>query len=193
MTSTRHTHGRKTFVAITATIAKTPADQFPPPWGRDGTPMKKADAFFMGTRGGVSRGNPAVQIDTPLNPNTMPDRIFTYDNPQLTANGRQLRQNMTPAERIIWKHLRGKRLGGRKFRRQQPFGGYILDFVCLEAKLVIEIDGGQHAGQIDYDEQRTRYLETAGFTVLRFWNNEVLQQTNAVLAAIWQKLEVVNA
>ena len=155
--------------------------------------MKKTSAFFMGTRGGVSCGNLAAQIDTPLNPNTMPDRIFTYDNPQLTANGRQLRQNMTPAERIIWKHLRGKRLGGRKFRRQQPFDGYILDFVCLEAKLVIEIDGGQHAGQIDYDEQRTRYLETAGFTVLRFWNNEVLQQTDAVLAAIWQKLEVVNA
>lgn len=72
----------------------------------------------------------------------MSDRIFTYCDPQITANGRQLQQNMTPAERTLWQHLRGKRLGGYKFRRQQPFGGYILDFVCLEAKLMIEIDGG---------------------------------------------------
>ena len=80
--------------------------------------------------------------------------------------------------------LGGKRLGGYKFRRQQPFGGYILDFVCLEAKLMIEIDGGQHAEQVAYDEARTRDLDAAGFTVLRFWNNEVLQQTEVVLAAI---------
>ena len=72
----------------------------------------------------------------------MSDRIFTYRDPQITANGRQLQQNMTPAERTLWQHLRGKRLGGYKFRRQQPFGGYILGFVCLEAKLMIEIDGG---------------------------------------------------
>jgi len=68
----------------------------------------------------------------------MSDRIFTYGNPQLTANGRQLQRNMTLAERVIWKHWRGKQLGGCKFRRQQPFGIYVLDFVCLEAKLVIE-------------------------------------------------------
>ena len=123
----------------------------------------------------------------------MSDRIFTYRDPQITANGRQLRQNMTPAERTLWQHLRGKRLGGYKFRRQQPFGGYILDFVCLEAKLMIEIDGGQHAEQVAYDEARTRDLEAAGFTVLRFWNNEVLQQTEVVLAAIWQRLEKRDA
>lgn len=122
----------------------------------------------------------------------MSDRIFTYRDPQITANGRQLRQNMTSAERTLWQHLRGKRLGGYKFRRQQPFGGYILDFVCLEAKLVIKIDGGQHAEQVAYDEARTRDLEAAGFTVLRFWNNEVLQQTEVVLTAIWQKLEALN-
>lgn len=123
----------------------------------------------------------------------MSDRIFTYRDPQITANGRQLRQNMTPAERTLWQHLRGKRLGGYKFRRQQPFGGYILDFVCLEAKLMIEIDGGQHAEQVAYDEARTRDLEAAGFTVLRFWNNEVLQQTEAVFTAIWQRLEKRDA
>ena len=122
----------------------------------------------------------------------MSDRIFTYCDPQITANGRQLRQNMTSAERTLWQHLRGKRLGGYKFRRQQPFGGYILDFVCSEVKLVIEIDGGQHANQTAYDEARTQYLQNLGFSVMRFWNNEVLQQTDAVLTAILHKLEALN-
>jgi DNA (cytosine-5-)-methyltransferase len=123
----------------------------------------------------------------------MTSRIFTYANPQITANGRQLRQNMTLAEQRLWQHLRGKRLAGYKFRRQQPLGTYILDFVCLEAKLVIEIDGGQHAEQTTYDAQRSHYLQQHGLTVLRFWNNEVLQQTEAVLTAILYKLEGQNA
>ena len=108
-------------------------------------------------------------------------------------NGRNLRKNMTPAEQRLWKHLRGKRLGGYCFRRQQPLGQYILDFVCVDAKLVIEIDGGQHAEQTAYDETRTRYLQNLGFTVIRFWNNEVLQQTDAVLTAILHKLEELKA
>ena len=123
----------------------------------------------------------------------MSDRIFTYRDPQITANGRQLRQNMTPAEQRLWKHLRGKRLGGYRFRRQQPLGQYILDFVCVDAKLVIEIDGGQHAEPTAYDETRTRYLQNLGFTVIPFWNNEVLQQTDAVLTAILHKLEELKA
>ena len=126
-------------------------------------------------------------------PNTMTNCLFTYANPQITANGRQLRQNMTLAEQRLWRHLRGKRLAGYKFRRQQPLGTYILDFVCIEAKLAIEIDGGQHAEQTACDAQRTRYLQQRGFTVLRFWNNEVLQQTEAVLTAILHKLEEQNA
>ena len=96
---------------------------------------------------------------------------------------------MTPAELQLWKHLRGKQLGGYRFRRQQPLGQYILDFVCVEAKLVIEIDGGQHAEQTAYDETRTQYLQNLGFTVIRYWNHEVLQQTHAVLTAILNKLE----
>ncbi len=123
----------------------------------------------------------------------MTNCLFTYANPHITANGRQLRQNMTLAEQRLWRHLRGKRLAGYKFRRQQPLGTYILDFVCSEAKLAIEIDGGQHAEQTAYDAQRTRYLQQRGFTVLRFWNNEVLQQTEAVLTAILHKLEEQNA
>lgn len=108
-------------------------------------------------------------------------------------NGRNLRKNMTPAEQRSWKHLRGKRLGGYRFRRQQPLGQYILDFVCVDAKLVIEIDGGQHAEQTAYDETRTRYLQNLGFAVIPFWNNEVLQQTDAVLTAILHKLEELKA
>ena len=123
----------------------------------------------------------------------MTNRLFTYANPQITANGRQLRQNMTLAEQRLWRHLRGKRLAGYKFRRQQPLGTYILDFVCIEAKLAIEIDGGQHAEQTACDAQRPRYLQQRGFTVSRFWNNEVLQQTEAVLTAILHKLEEQNA
>ena len=119
----------------------------------------------------------------------MNDKLFPHDDPHLMHNGRNLRKNMTPAEWCLWQHPRGKRLGGYRFRRQQPLGQYILDFVCVDAKLVIEIDGGQHAEQTAYDETRTRYLRNLGFTVIRFWNNEVLQQTDAVLTAILHKLE----
>ena len=122
----------------------------------------------------------------------MNEKLFPHDDPRLMRNGRILRKNMTPAEQRLWKHLRGKQLGGYRFRRQQPLGAYILDFICVESKLVIEIDGGQHATQIPYDEARTQYLQNLGFTVIRFWNNEVLQQTEAVLTAILHKLEELN-
>ena len=94
-----------------------------------------------------------------------------------------LRKNLTDAERKLWQHLRGEQLGA-KFRRQHPFQGYILDFVCLEHRLIIEVDGSQHADAIAQDAARTEVLERAGFRVLRFWNNEVLAQTEAVLACI---------
>lgn len=122
----------------------------------------------------------------------MNEKLLPHDDPRLMPNGRTLRKNMTPAEQRLWKHLRGKQLGGYRFRRQQPLGAYILDFICVESKLVIEIDGGQHATQIPYDETRTQYLQNLGFTVIRFWNNEVLQQTEAVLTAILHKLEELN-
>ena len=73
---------------------------------------------------------------------------------------------------------------GLKFRRQHPYGDYILDFVCLEAKLIVELDGSQHFEQAEHDAHRTRFLECAGFRVLRFWNNQVLQETDGVLEAI---------
>ena len=97
---------------------------------------------------------------------------------------RSLRKNQTDAERVIWQQLRNRQLLGCKFRRQQVIGPFIVDFVCLEPQLVIEIDGGQHADQREYDQNRSQYLQQVGYTVLRFWNNEVLQYPPAVMEAI---------
>ena len=92
---------------------------------------------------------------------------------------------MTHAERALWRLLRSRQVSGIKFRCQHPFGDYILDFVSLEIKLVIEIDGGQHGKQTEYDDIRTRELQAAGFQVFRFWNNEVLKDIEAVKDKIW--------
>lgn len=92
---------------------------------------------------------------------------------------RQLRRDATDAERALWRHLRGRQMDGAKFRRQHPFGHYILDFVCLERRIVIELDGGPHAGTALYDSRRTRLLEEAGFAVQRFWNNEIFDNPAA--------------
>jgi very-short-patch-repair endonuclease len=95
---------------------------------------------------------------------------------------------MTDAERRLWLALRGTQMHGLKFRRQHPFENYILDFVCLEAKVVIEVDGGQHAEQSAADERRTVLLHQAGFRVLRFWNSQVLDEFDAVRQKIWDEL-----
>ena len=98
-------------------------------------------------------------------------------NPALKSRARALRNQPTLAEQHLWQRLRGKQINGVKFRRQQTIGGYIVDFISMEKKLIIELDGGQHAEQADYDAARTAYLESEGYRVLRFWNNQVLQQT----------------
>ena len=95
----------------------------------------------------------------------------------------QLRNNATDGERLLWQYLRGRQLG-IKFRRQHPFDGFVLDFVSLEARLVIELDGGQHAETAATDGQRDQQLTAAGFRVLRFWNNQVFQETEAVIETI---------
>ena len=99
-----------------------------------------------------------------------------------------LRKSLTDAERVLWYNLRDRRLGGWKFRRQHAVGPFIVDFVCLEKKLVIEVDGGQHAEMIDQDDNRTDYLSKSGYKVVRFWNNQVLQETEAVLQVIFDEL-----
>ena len=98
---------------------------------------------------------------------------------------RDLRRHMTDAERLLWQHLRNRQPAGCKFRRQHPIGPYIVDFVCHERKLVIEVDGGQHAENLSHDTKRSDYLKKKGFEVLRFWNNEVLQEIESVLDAIF--------
>ena len=102
----------------------------------------------------------------------------------ITDKARLLRKNQTDVERLLWKHLRNRQLENQKFRRQLPIEPYLVDFACIELKLIIELDGGQHADQIDYDEQRSLFLEQRGFKVLRFWNNEVIENLTGVLEAI---------
>jgi very-short-patch-repair endonuclease len=102
----------------------------------------------------------------------------------LTEAARTLRREMTDAEKILWKHLRAKQIDGFKFRRQEQIGRFIADFVCYETKIIIEADGGQHATEKQKDDERTAWLNSQGFTVLRFWNNEILTNIEGVLEVI---------
>ena len=97
---------------------------------------------------------------------------------------RQLRHGDTHAEARLWNALRAGRLGGWKWRRQVPWDPFVLDFLCLDAGLVVELDGGQHADQVAYDARRTAYLERDGLRVLRFWNSAVLTNRDGVCQAI---------
>lgn len=99
-------------------------------------------------------------------------------------NARTLRNRATDAERALWQRLRGRQLLGLKFRRQYPIAGYIADFASVEAKLVIELDGGQHAEQLAFDHERSRRMAVNGNRVLRFWNHDVLLRPDDVLAEI---------
>jgi len=110
------------------------------------------------------------------------DRVRGSKN--LAARARALRNRSSDAEQVLWKHLRGRRLAGYKFRRQMVIEVYIVDFVCLEAMLIIEADGGQHVDQAAYDARRTDRLEGLGFRVMRFWNHEILAQPRIVLEQI---------
>jgi very-short-patch-repair endonuclease len=101
---------------------------------------------------------------------------------------RQLRNAPTDAEYILWQHLRGKQLDDARFRRQHPYEDYILDFVCLSRKIVVELDGGQHAEHARYDAKRNEVLVAAGFVVLRFWNHDVFENIDGVLEVIWNAL-----
>jgi very-short-patch-repair endonuclease len=102
---------------------------------------------------------------------------------------RQLRLNQTNAEQRLWSRLRNSQLKGFKFRRQYPIGPFFADFFCLEAKLIIELDGSQHADEADRDQRRTAFLRTTGYTVLRFWNHEVNSEFNEVVQRIADVLE----
>jgi very-short-patch-repair endonuclease len=103
---------------------------------------------------------------------------------------RELRRDQTAVERKLWSLLRGRQLSGFKFRRQHPIDRYTVDFVCLEAKLIVELDGAQHGGQVEYDARRSEVLEAAGFRVIRFWNREVREEFEYVVRRILRELEL---
>jgi very-short-patch-repair endonuclease len=110
-----------------------------------------------------------------------------------TFFARKLRRNPTPAEYKLWWHLQKRRLNGLKFRRQKPIGPFIVDFVCLEVKLIVELDGNSHRKNRDYDQNRTDWLLHHGYRVLRFWNNEVDTNLEGVIATIRRVLPPLSA
>jgi very-short-patch-repair endonuclease len=109
-------------------------------------------------------------------------------NPKTKHRAIELRKELTPAERKLWARIRDDQLG-TKFRRQHAIGTYIPDFVCIKKKLIIELDGSQHLEQEEYDEERTKYLESLGYKVVRFWNDDVMNDIEGVILAIMHALE----
>ena len=128
------------------------------------------------------RGQGAVRSDY--------DKIATMPKDKIVNLARELRKNQTDAENLLWSKLRSHQLEGYKFKRQVPFGEYILDFYCRKAQLAVEVDGGQHAeeGVSSEDETRTKYLNEKGIKVLRFWNHEVLQSLEDVVDEIMRNM-----
>ena len=110
---------------------------------------------------------------------------------RLTGVARKLRGDMTDAERRLWSHLRASQLDGAKFTRQLPIGDFVVDFACRSARLAVELDGGQHA-ENSADDARTAIIEAHGYRVIRFWNNDVLQNTDGVLMAIVEELNLAR-
>ena len=110
---------------------------------------------------------------------------------RLTGVARKLRNDMTDAERRLWSHLRASQLGGVKFTRQHPIGDFVVDFACRSARIAVELDGGQHADS-SADDARTQIIEAHGYRVIRFWNNDVLQNTGGVLTAILEELNLAR-
>lgn len=109
-------------------------------------------------------------------------------NPKTRTRAIELRKELTPAERKLWAVIRNDQLGVN-FRRQHAIGNFIPDFVCIEKKLIIELDGSQHLEQEEYDTERTKYLESQGFKVIRFWNNDVMNNIEGVILAVMNALE----
>ncbi len=119
------------------------------------------------------------------------EMLVVRESPRDFARG--LRRRQTDAERRIWARLRDRRLLGTKFARQVPIGSYIADFCCRERKLIVELDGGQHAAHADYDVGRTAFLQALGYRVLRFWDNDALSNTDGVLERIAEALSATAA
>ena len=106
----------------------------------------------------------------------------------VSSRAQTLRGNPTEAEKALWHHLRRRQLDGYRFRRQQPIGPFVADFFCPETRLVVEVDGGQHAVRANEDSERTAWLESRGYRVVRYWNNEVLGNIEGVLGDLRLRL-----
>ena len=106
----------------------------------------------------------------------------------LIRTAKRFRKDATEAERLLWRRLRRKQLEGYKFRRQQAIGRYVVDFVCLEKSLIIEVDGGQHAIERAKDIEREKWLRERGFRIVRFWNNDVLKNPDGVVERIVEEI-----
>ncbi|WP_374090952.1 DUF559 domain-containing protein [Methylomicrobium lacus] len=152
---------------IAGTVAAWRGENLPSPSGRGA--------------GGEGTGSEAVQ---PHSKPSLPEDLLAF--------ARQLRQQSTDAEQWLWQALRDRRMAGMKFRRQHPINPYVLDFYCHELKLAIELDGGQHNSDPGRarDRQRSRFLEQQGIRILRFWNNQVFQEAESVLEAIFRAVTV---
>jgi adenine-specific DNA-methyltransferase len=107
----------------------------------------------------------------------------------MKGRAKTLRKNLTDAEKWLWQRLRNRELAGWKFRRRHPIGRFVVDFVCIEKRIVVEIEGGQHAENLEPDAKRSEYLKEKGYQVFRFWNDDVLQQGESVLNVILSFLE----
>lgn len=123
-----------------------------------------------------------------IGPLSLRERDRVRESEKLLSRARTLRKESSEAEQMLWKYLRSRRMKGFKFRRQVMIEPYIVDFACFEARLIIEADGGQHAEQVEYDALRTTRLESMGYRVMRFWNNQILSELPAVLDQIEEAL-----
>lgn len=105
-------------------------------------------------------------------------------NRNINSIAKTLRKRLTDTEQVLWKYLRAKQIEGLKFRRQEPIGNYIVDFICYEKRIIIEVDGGQHSVNKEKDNKRDKWFKEQGFKVLRFWDNEVLTNIEGVLEVL---------
>ena len=172
--------------ASCATESPSPAETFPSPASAQSPSPTETFPSPAGGRGVRGEGQFGIQAaySQSFAASKLPEKILSF--------ARELRTNQTDAEDLIWEIVRAKRFLGIKFRRQHPVGNYIVDFYCDSLKLAIELDGSQHAENVNYDEKRTTELSRQGIEVLRFWNNDVLANTESVLEAVFQKVTKLN-
>lgn len=128
----------------------------------------------------------------PQSDNTEKPRHHPPMDKKLVTYAKNLRQNMTPQEQLLWRFLRNRRFAHYKFRRQHPVGPFIVDFACIRPKVAIELDGSQHDENRHYDENRTLWLESRGVVVLRYWNNELTENTDGVLTSILDTVHTLS-